>query len=64
MEMKVIYEGIIDKQFLVVERIFALDEINIVNCYKLREILKEYNTIVNKLYDNEKESEIKKDINK
>ena len=26
-----------------VERIYAQDEINIVNCYKLREILKEYN---------------------
>ena len=41
--MKAIYEGIIYKQFLVknVERIYAQDEINIVNCYKLREILKQ-----------------------
>ena len=42
------------------------DDINIENCYKLREIFIKYNNLVNDLYkeDKDKNSEIKKDINK
>ena len=40
------------------------DEINIKNCYELRKIFFEYNDLVNELYKKDKNSEIKKDINK
>ena len=40
------------------------DVINIVNCYKLREIFKEYNTLVNKLCKNDKKSQFKEEINR
>ena len=40
------------------------DDINIKNCYNLREIFIEYNSIVNEIYKNNKKSEIKEDINK
>ena len=41
-----------------------VDQINIKNCYELRTIFSEYKELVNKLYEKEQKSEIKKDINK
>jgi hypothetical protein len=40
------------------------EDINIINCYDIRKICFEYNDLVNELYKYEKNSEIKKDINK
>jgi predicted RNA-binding protein with RPS1 domain len=40
------------------------DDINIINCYNLREIFIEYNCLVNEIYKNNKQSIIKEDINK
>ena len=40
------------------------DDINIENCFKLRETFINYNKLVNELFKNEKKSDIKKDINK
>ena len=40
------------------------DDINIKNCYNLRETFIEYNSIVNEIYKNNKKSQIKEDINK
>ena len=40
------------------------DELNIKNCYELREIFIKYNNLVNDIFENDKKSDIKKDINK
>ena len=40
------------------------DEINIFNCYKLREAFIKYNYLINQLFKDDPKSEIKKDINK
>ena len=39
------------------------DDMNIYNCYKLRETFIEYKDIVNKLYEKDKKCQIRKDIN-